>query len=595
MLPGPVFNVELLTTSRRLRYYLLRMVYGACLLAMIWQSYESSIWRYDRRDRVMTIHEMSRFAQDTYFSFLMVQSVAVLLLTPAMLAGSIAEETQRKTLHYLLASRLTSPEIVLGKLCARLLHVYVFVAIGLPVMSLIGLFGGVDPRLVVASTAVTLTTAFFLAGLSILVSTITRRPREAIIVTYLLGLIWLFVPVLIEESLRWSRPAIHAWIKPVLDWVLPTGPLGMIFALGRGGGSWIEAITWTLGLQVACGLLFVTLAVIWLRPGFARSGADRGGWKLFGKRRRIRFRPECGDLPMIWKEVFVQRPGGLVRWVARLAAAVGLAFVSYWVAWLAGRSVVEAWGQGFGMSASRWGPRGEFNVFLRGVGGVVYSLWGLGVAVSAAGGVTSERESDTWTSLTTTDLTGAEILAAKMLGAIWSTRALALTLVILWLFGVAAGAVHPLGFVAAMVGLVVFTWFFAALGTTISMWARNTTRAMFLTVTIILVTNGGYLMCCIPTRPGTTLVTVGATPYVVGASLLSYWDLGELLNLRGTTSQEREWMYEGVLTVIASILGYGLAALALTAHSVDAFDESIDRPRRSPSSRSTKRELDPDE
>ena len=58
-----------------------------------------------------------------------VQGIAVLLLTPTLVAGVIADERQRKTLHYLLASRLSSGEIILGKLAARLLHVGVFLGL----------------------------------------------------------------------------------------------------------------------------------------------------------------------------------------------------------------------------------------------------------------------------------------------------------------------------------------------------------------------------------------------------------------------------------------------------------------------------------
>ena len=47
----------------------------------------------------------------------------MLVLTPALVAGVIADEKQRKTLHYLMASRLNSAEIVLGKLLVRMLYV----------------------------------------------------------------------------------------------------------------------------------------------------------------------------------------------------------------------------------------------------------------------------------------------------------------------------------------------------------------------------------------------------------------------------------------------------------------------------------------
>ena len=81
-----------------------------------------------------------------------------------MVAGTIADERQRKTLHYLLASRLSSFEIVVGKLAARLLQLVVLVLTGLPIMSILSLFGGLDPPLIVAAFAGTLTTAFAAGG-----------------------------------------------------------------------------------------------------------------------------------------------------------------------------------------------------------------------------------------------------------------------------------------------------------------------------------------------------------------------------------------------------------------------------------------------
>ena len=56
--------------------------------------------------------------------------------------------------------------------------------------------------------------------------------------------------------------------------------------------------------------------------------------------------------------------------------------------------------------------------FLHGVVPLLYVLGILGVAGSAAASITSEHEEDTWVSLTATDLTGREIVFAKLLGAL---------------------------------------------------------------------------------------------------------------------------------------------------------------------------------
>ena len=50
---------------------------------------------------------VARFARDTFQSFAVIQLIAVLLLIPAVFGGAIADEKQRRTLHYLMASRLS--------------------------------------------------------------------------------------------------------------------------------------------------------------------------------------------------------------------------------------------------------------------------------------------------------------------------------------------------------------------------------------------------------------------------------------------------------------------------------------------------------
>ena len=150
-----------------------------------------------RPGRAAASSEMADFGQQIFIAFAIVQAVVVLLLTPALVGGAIADERQRKTLHYLLTSELSSAEIILGKLAARLLQVGVLVALGLPVVSLIGLFGGVDFQVLLLTYAATLTTIYFLATASILVSVVSRRPREAISLLYVLEMVWLIVPTIL--------------------------------------------------------------------------------------------------------------------------------------------------------------------------------------------------------------------------------------------------------------------------------------------------------------------------------------------------------------------------------------------------------------
>ena len=110
---GPVVRYELMTTARRGRLYVIRMVYGLCLLAQL--AFLFARWEASHQDGG-TIDEIQAFAEDAFLQFAGLQGIVILILIPALVSGVIADEHQRKTLHYLLASRLSSAEIVLGKM-----------------------------------------------------------------------------------------------------------------------------------------------------------------------------------------------------------------------------------------------------------------------------------------------------------------------------------------------------------------------------------------------------------------------------------------------------------------------------------------------
>ena len=155
----------------------------------------------------------------------------MLVLTPALVAGVIADEKQAKTLHYLMASRLSSAEIVLGKLLVRMLYVSILLGVSLPILSLLVLMGGIDPRLVLLTCGATLSTGWFLASLSIWVSTIARRVREAFFIAFGLECLWLFSPVVLRTisipGWPWFDQVTH-WLT---EWLAASSPIEVAYQL----------------------------------------------------------------------------------------------------------------------------------------------------------------------------------------------------------------------------------------------------------------------------------------------------------------------------------------------------------------------------
>src|SRR3972149_5589477 len=104
MLLGPVFAVELITSGRRKRYFVLRVVYALILLASLWSSYES----VTGFRRATSLAQNANVAAEFFQTFSIVQILAVLVAGPAMVAGTIAVERERRTIEDLLASDLSN-------------------------------------------------------------------------------------------------------------------------------------------------------------------------------------------------------------------------------------------------------------------------------------------------------------------------------------------------------------------------------------------------------------------------------------------------------------------------------------------------------
>jgi ABC-type transport system involved in multi-copper enzyme maturation permease subunit len=572
MLPGPVFNIELLTTARRARYYAIRFAYGIMLLFFvvqmvgIWRGEGQGLWAGGE----LSISQMAATGQSIFGTLTVFQGVAVLVITPALVAGVVADEKQRKTLQYLLVSRLTSTEIILGKLFARLLHVGIFLAIGLPVTSLISLFGGVEPLMVLLSYALTLSTASFLAALAVLVSTLARRPREASMQVYILELAWLVGPQMIARLMALRRASwldpLYGWIRPVNGLLLQSSPLALMDP-----STSIDPIHKALGiigLQLTFALVFVLLAIVALRRLARRDGGASG------RVHRFLPRPAVSDDPMLWKEKYAPRSRGLIKLVIAVVYAIVVAIVIYTTFVAAVPAFVELWYRGYS-AAEVYADREVFNVYLRTVCTLVYVGWCLAVASVAAAAVVGEREGDTWTSLITTPMSGEEILRAKMFGAVWGTRWYGLPLLVLWLLGLASGAVHPIGFAAVVIETAVFLWFVAALGVSLSLTAKSSTRALTATLAILAGLNGFYLLCCIPLHPDTIFSAAGVTPMIEWISLLSYHSISWFY-----TNRDSAYETKALLTCLVGLVLYAAGALYLTTDAFVSFDAKVDRPRR---------------
>jgi ABC-type transport system involved in multi-copper enzyme maturation permease subunit len=574
MLLGPVFRAELLRTARKRHYYFLRVVYGIVLLMILWLN--------------------------TFVWFMGVQLATILVLVPTLFGGVIADEKQRKTMHYLMASRLSSGEIVLDKLAARLLHVGVFILLGMPVMCLLTLFGGVAWDYVVGAYAATFSITFFAAALAVLISTFARRVGQGVLIAYVLEIGWLIVPPVVDVVCRWLFPGLYLWIEPVSEWVRSATPVSLLIwtrpfyrrqFLGMTRGvppTFLDQFLWMMGLQCALGVIFLLIAGWQLRPTFRRQEESRPWVTWFSRKvRRPRWlnRPECGTDAMLWKERHFARTDLFTKLVV-LPATILLTVAVL----LSGdldekvmRSFSSVWQQGY---TSRSREPIDLNDWLHAVIPLYVSLWLLAAAGASASGVTVERERDTWDSLISTPLTGWEIIRGKLVGAVWGLRGFGGLVSLFWLLGLAAGAVHPLGLLLSLLVVGLLTWFVTALGTYASLTARTTSRALTITIATLLFLNVGYLgvlypMIIVFSDPSEwRYPVVGVTPLLASGALLSYRQVASIVGTAHDPGQLDGLDYRGVFYGVMVLFGNAIAAAMLIRWSIRRFAALVDRPRR---------------
>ena len=328
---SPIVARELLITSRQPRTYRRRTSLAILLLVILAIINAAA---YFRGQTWLTIQELATVVQFGSLALVFYYYNIALSLVPVYVAGSIAAERDKRTLGDLLLTRLSSAEIVLGKLAAGLIQFATTLAIGLPIMALLPFLSGVDAGLIWLAYAGIASTAYFVGGLSIVCSLRCRRSKHAIQNSLAAMGIWLICPGLALVFMGRVLPSVWAWVRPVNMWILASSPFGLFLSVFGVAFGWNvrEAILWMIGLQTAAGTLMIGWAIVRLRP-VSRKLDDGEGRDAVrpGARHHLRLirRPACGESAMRWKEMHTAKSSGLTQLSEIVALSVIFGAIVY--------------------------------------------------------------------------------------------------------------------------------------------------------------------------------------------------------------------------------------------------------------------------
>ncbi len=568
---GPVLFYDLVRTARQGRTFLLRVAYALALLAALFFIYSTYLEPGDLFGETRVgMQELARFGTRFFLTFLGLQFGAVFVLTPAFTATAVAEEKERRTLEYLLATDLQNREIVLGKLISRLLTMLLLLLVGLPVLSFVQFLGGVDPNLVLAGFAATAVTMLSLGSLGILNSVYAPRPRGAVFSTYVEAGAYLLLsgccgPVALSSGganpLGWPAAGnIFVAYAQVTSSAAAAG--------GTTGSAVLSALAQYVVFHALATVALAGLATLKLRAWYREARpkserevavAARGAPMPGVPAPRLAFRlPRVGDDAVLWKELHAEHGyqlhplargvllflGGTLLLLAALSYLCGIA------ASLAFRDPTEF--------ASNW---------VRVVGTGVGCLMIVAVAVRASTALSGERDRQTLDGLLTTPLPNAAILGGKWLGAVLSVRQAWWCLGAVWLLGFLAGGLHVLSLLMLLASWWVYAAFAAGLGLWFSLHCRTTLRATVWTLVTLLIAGAGPFVLCgagaalwddlSPQRPIAPGDLAALTPPGAMAYLAFGW--GDWYSF----SRELKASVGSVALAWAGVCGYGLAAVAL--------------------------------
>lgn len=563
---GPIFEAERVVRARRWQGYATRSGFVLALLGGLLLVR----WQHAELAGPMSVRELAAIGGSLHYALTLLQLIAVLVIAPASTAGAICLDRASGTLLHIFATDLTGREVVLGKLAARLLPIWMLLACALPVAALATMLGGIDPAALGWSVAIAASLAWLGGTLGLLLSVWAGKPHEVIAVVYLAWAAWL---------LPWPTMMLRFGGSPGADWLEVTNPFYLAHAPYNHPGEigMTEPALFCLGCALI-GAACAAIAMARVRAVTCRSPAGRarraarpgGAWNRLATPIGRAGGPQLDANPVRWREWHRERPS---RWTR-------VAWGGFTAACLAAAGCLAG-----GMAG---GLGGRSALLIGGIMGVLATLGLLLVSTATAAVLAEERTRGSLDVLLCTPLSTREILVGKWWGAFRRVPWVAVGVVSAGAAGWVAGPLGPvqvlnLALVPALI--VAQGAALASLGLALATHIRRTGLATLATIGIALATAVTWPLAGFLLLESTSNWNGPRSP------TREIWDLGQTLGspftgvgvpilvalvAQGPATVEAD---RAVLLCFQSawVVGYALAAWLLFEATVRTFDRRLGR------------------
>lgn len=138
MKQNPIYRRETMVSARSFRLALIPTVFNGILALVALLNLYSTLGQVKLTAEI----QYSSF-MNLYMFVAVLEFVMVVFLMPALTAGSISGERERRTLELMLTTKMTPADIIFGKLAASLSTLVLLVVSSFPVLAMMFIYGGV--------------------------------------------------------------------------------------------------------------------------------------------------------------------------------------------------------------------------------------------------------------------------------------------------------------------------------------------------------------------------------------------------------------------------------------------------------------------
>lgn len=603
MFVGPVFTREATITPRQPRLYIYRALYPAVLLLLM-----STAWLMLGTQVIRSVGDMSRFGSMVFQIMAPIQMAVAVFLSALLAASAVAQEKDKQTLILLLMTRLTNSELVVGKLFASLLNVFVMLVAGLPVFLLVPWLGGVSFTQVLWVFAATMATALATGSLGSTIALWREKTFQTLALTAVVIVFWTGVCEAIGllgptvEILGVAAPTVAAALSPV----------SAILAAARPaiGGDFATGVAVYVGFSLTAALLLNAIAILRVRVwnpsrelrskdepaestkniwGTENVGEDIAETARTGHVDEVRRTLAASesrrvwDNPVLWREMCTWAYGRKVL-IIRIAYLLLFAMAAAAVVSTATSGELTSGGNDF----SRIIPPAATPVALIGFVSLVI------VNALGATSITGERDGRSLDLLLVTDLSPSEFVFGKLWGVLYVAKEMVVLPMLLCIYIWFSGGMLFESLLFLIGGLIVLNIFVAMLGIHCGMTYNNSRTAITASLGTVFFLFLGVMTCIammISFRSSFSTQLMAFASLMLGGGIGLFLTLGARNPSAAIATGSLLLPFVTFLAITCYILGhtmnafllcacmYGFTTIALIMPAIGEFDIALGQSR----------------